>query len=271
MTKSTRRALGVSILALALVGVSGPTLAHAASVPSRQSLTPTPAAAADSPVRTKAAAASVSGSSVVLAARRGEGVMAITARACGSSAVWRSVAGANGIVGPSYLVRLGQRITVTCSTGAAPRKVPGGSTPAKSTTSANSWRLPLASFRLSSCYGPRWGTTHRGLDLAAAHGSTVRAVHAGVVARAGWIWGGYGISVVIRHGDGTWSHYAHLSRESVSVGQRVGADQAIGRVGSTGDSTGPHLHLEIARSAGVLGSQINPAPFLRARGVRIGC
>ena len=273
MTKATRRALGASILAFALFSVSAPMVAYAASGPSRQSPIPAPAAAADSPVKAKAAAASVSGSSpITTTARRGEGVIAITSRMCGSATAWRGVAKANGIYGPIYLVRLGQRITVTCSQATVPRKASKSSGSANSTTSSGAaWRLPLTSFRLSSCYGPRWGAQHRGLDLAAAHGSTVRAVHAGVVTRAGWIWGGYGISVVIRHGDGTWSHYAHLSREGVSIGQHVGAGQAIGRVGSTGDSTGPHLHLEIARSAAVLGSQINPAPFLRIRGVRIGC
>lgn len=273
MTRATRRTLGASVLALTLTGVFGPSLAHAASEQSRQTLDPVIAAAADSPKPVSVAAASVSGSTVVTTARRGEGVIAVTVRTCGSAANWRTIASANRIAGPAYLVRLGQRIAVTCSVGAAPRKASPGPSGGATAASASSavWRIPLASFRLSSCYGPRWGAMHRGLDMSAPHGSAIRAVHAGVVTRAGWIWNGYGISVVVKHGDGTWSHYAHMSREVVSVGQRVSAGQILGRVGSTGDSTGPHLHLEIARSSAILGSQINPAPFLRARGVKIGC
>jgi len=102
-------------------------------------------------------------------------------------------------------------------------------------------------------------------------GAPIRAAASGTVTRTGWIWGGYGISTVISHGGGVWSHYAHQSRTQVRVGQRVAAGQVIGRVGSTGHSTGPHLHFEIARSAGVLGSQTNPAIWLRNHGIRIGC
>lgn len=275
MTRSTRRALGASILAFALLGALGPSVAYAASDQSRQTPSPVIEAAASSPKTTAAASslASLAGKPAVTRARAGEGVIAITSRVCGSAAAWRSVAAANRIAAPRYLVLLGQRLTVSCSSRPAPHKAtasPSGSTQAASTSGAT-WRAPLAHWSLTSCYGPRWGSFHRGLDMAAPSGTPIRAVHAGIISRAGWVWNGYGISVVVKHGDGSWSHYAHMSREVVNVGQRVSAGQTIGYVGSTGQSTGPHLHLEIARSSAVLGAQINPAPFLRARGIRIGC
>ena len=84
---------------------------------------------------------------------------------------------------------------------------------------------------------------------------------------AGWVYSGYGISVVIDHGNGFLSHYAHASQTRVAVGQRVAPGQSIA-VGVTGDSTGPHLHFEIHQG---LWHQIDPAPWLRARGVTVGC
>lgn len=192
----------------------------------------------------------------VLTARSGEGVIAITTRACGTPANWRAVAAANGIKGPAFLVRLGQRLTVSC----------GPATVATPTRSG--WTHPAPGAKAWSCWGA--GRGHKGIDLSVRHGAPVRAAAAGKVTRAGWVWSGYGISVTINHGAYT-THYAHLSSESVRVGQSVARGQQIGRVGQTGYATGPHLHFEVATRPGVLGAQINPAPFLRARGVRIGC
>ncbi|URN12167.1 M23 family metallopeptidase [Streptomyces radiopugnans] len=82
-------------------------------------------------------------------------------------------------------------------------------------------------------------------------------------------WGGaYGNQVVIRHSDGRYSQYGHLSSLSVSAGQTVNTGQQIGAVGSTGNSTGPHLHFEI-RTAPGYGSDIDPLAYLRANGVSI--
>jgi murein DD-endopeptidase MepM/ murein hydrolase activator NlpD len=99
--------------------------------------------------------------------------------------------------------------------------------------------------RLTSPFGRRWGRMHEGIDIAAAHGTEVKAARAGVVTFAGWYGGGYGNTVVLDHGDGITSVYAHLSRVSVNRDSSVLQGQALGSVGSTGFAFGPHLHFEI--------------------------
>jgi len=118
------------------------------------------------------------------------------------------------------------------------------------------------------------GRRHTGLDFPAGYGRAVGAAGRGRVAFAGWNSGGYGYLVVIRHRLGFQSWYAHLSRITVSVGRRVVGGTLIGRVGSTGRSTGPHLHFEVRR----FGTPIDPRPRLlsaaaarRARGRRLVC
>ncbi|UFQ19518.1 MULTISPECIES: transglycosylase family protein [Streptomyces] len=108
---------------------------------------------------------------------------------------------------------------------------------------------------------------HTGVDFAVPTGTSVKAVAAGQVVSAGWA-GSYGYQVVIRHTDGKYSQYGHLSALSVRAGQKVGAGQRIARSGSTGNSTGPHLHFEVRTGLG-FGSDIDPLAYLRARGVRI--
>ena len=108
---------------------------------------------------------------------------------------------------------------------------------------------------------------HTGVDFAVPTGTTVKAVAAGKVVASGW-GGSFGYQVVIRHGDGRYTQYAHLSAISVKAGQTVGAGQRIGRSGSTGNSTGPHLHFEV-RSGPGFGSDLDPVAYLRAGGVRI--
>ncbi|MFC8427149.1 transglycosylase family protein [Streptomyces sp. NPDC057253] len=108
---------------------------------------------------------------------------------------------------------------------------------------------------------------HTGVDFAVPTGTTVKAVAAGKVVASGW-GGSFGYQVVIRHGDGRYTQYAHLSAISVKAGQSVGAGQRIGRSGSTGNSTGPHLHFEVRTGPG-FGSDIDPVAYLRAGGVRI--
>lgn len=105
------------------------------------------------------------------------------------------------------------------------------------------WIKP-ASGPLSSLFAARWGTFHYGIDFAAAYGSTVKAASAGTVIRAGW-YGGYGQIVIIDHGDGVTTRYGHNSALLVSVGDHVEAGDAISKVGSTGQSTGPHCHFEV--------------------------
>ncbi|WP_425248007.1 transglycosylase family protein [Streptomyces sp. NEAU-NA10] len=108
---------------------------------------------------------------------------------------------------------------------------------------------------------------HTGVDFPVPTGTSVKAVASGTVVTAGW-GGSFGYQVVIRHSDGRYSQYAHLSAISVRDGQSVGAGQRIGRSGSTGNSTGPHLHFEVRTGPG-FGSDIDPVAYLRAGGVRI--
>ncbi len=98
--------------------------------------------------------------------------------------------------------------------------------------------------RITSYFGYRWGRMHSGIDIAAPHGTPIEASRAGRVTFAGWR-GGYGQLIILDHGDGKTSWYAHLSSMSVGAGQLVDRGQVIGHVGTTGRSTGPHLHFEI--------------------------
>ncbi|HTD35996.1 MAG TPA: peptidoglycan DD-metalloendopeptidase family protein [Candidatus Limnocylindrales bacterium] len=102
-----------------------------------------------------------------------------------------------------------------------------------------------------------WPEFHKGVDLEANYGDLVRAAAAGTVASAGWD-GGFGIKVDIDHGNGYHTWYAHLSRVAVTAGQRVTKGAPIAYVGSTGESTGPHLHYQVMYE----GNPVDPQPFL---------
>ncbi|MFJ8565675.1 transglycosylase family protein [Streptomyces sp. NPDC093514] len=116
--------------------------------------------------------------------------------------------------------------------------------------------------------GSSWSSGyHTGVDFPVATGTTVKSVGPGQVVSAGWA-GAYGYQVVIRHTDGRYSQYAHLSALGVKAGQQVSGGQRIGRSGSTGNSTGPHLHFEMRTGPGY-GSDIDPLKYLRSHGVRI--
>jgi murein DD-endopeptidase MepM/ murein hydrolase activator NlpD len=110
---------------------------------------------------------------------------------------------------------------------------------------------------ITSPFGWRWGRMHEGIDLGAAYGSPIAAAAAGVVIYAGWE-SGYGNLVVIDHGGGLATAYGHQSRIAVSVGQSVSQGETIGYVGSTGHSTGPHLHFEVR----VNGQAVDPLGYL---------
>ncbi|MGZ4386554.1 MAG: peptidoglycan DD-metalloendopeptidase family protein [Gaiellaceae bacterium] len=107
-------------------------------------------------------------------------------------------------------------------------------------------------------FGPRGDRFHTGIDLLAAAGTAVAAVAPGRVVFAGWE-GGYGQLVVIAHGAGLRSYYAHLSVIEAVPGERVRSGEEIGLVGMTGDATGPHLHFELR----VRGAAVDPLPALR--------
>ncbi|MFP1627956.1 peptidoglycan DD-metalloendopeptidase family protein [Streptomyces sp. 5K101] len=116
--------------------------------------------------------------------------------------------------------------------------------------------------------GSSWSSGyHTGVDFPVPTGTAVKAVAPGTVVSAGWA-GAYGYEIVVRHRDGRYSQYAHLSALTVRTGQKVTAGQRIARSGSTGNSTGPHLHFEIRTGPGY-GSDIDPLAYLRAGGVSI--
>ncbi|MEU3047084.1 MULTISPECIES: M23 family metallopeptidase [unclassified Streptomyces] len=135
----------------------------------------------------------------------------------------------------------------------------------------NAYRLPVAGSHVTTGYqagGALWSSgSHSGVDFRAPMGSSVVAVGAGTVVEAGW-GGAYGNNVVIRMDDGTFTQYGHLSSIGVGVGQRVAPGQQIGLSGSTGNSTGPHLHFE-ARTTAEYGSDIDPVAYLRSHGVGV--
>ncbi len=137
------------------------------------------------------------------------------------------------------------------------------------------WVSPVKGYRLSATFaqaGNLWNSTHSGQDFAVKSGTAVVAAHGGTVAKAGGNGAGdgpaYGNAVVIRHGNGTYSQYAHLSRVNVNVGQVVRTGQRIALSGNTGNSSGPHLHFEIRTSANY-GSAVDPVAFLRTKGVSL--
>jgi hypothetical protein len=112
---------------------------------------------------------------------------------------------------------------------------------------------------LGSPFGPRGSGFHPGLDLTAWTGTPVGAAASGRVIFAAYDPGGYGNLVEVAHGAGVVSMYAHLSSISVRVGQNVAADTRVGRVGATGEATGPHLHFEVR----IRGAAVDPLPSLR--------
>jgi len=136
--------------------------------------------------------------------------------------------------------------------------IPGARPPREAVLAAKGmlYRWPTRG-RISSYFGYRWGRPHTGIDIAAPTGTPVVASRDGTVRSVGWL-GRYGKTVVVRHSDGNETLYAHLSAILVSSGQWVEQGSMIGRVGSTGNSTGPHLHFEIR----IGGRPRNPLDFL---------
>ncbi len=129
----------------------------------------------------------------------------------------------------------------------------------------SAWMIwPSYTKYLTSRFGPRYlslyGYTrnHNGVDIGASYGSAIWAAAGGTVIHAGWN-GGYGNCVIVNHGNGYTTVYGHMSRVAVSYGQSVSQGQILGYVGSTGNSTGPHLHFEIRASASA--TPINPMAF----------
>ncbi|WP_432181843.1 M23 family metallopeptidase [Streptomyces sp. NBC_00063] len=140
---------------------------------------------------------------------------------------------------------------------------------------AVSWIDPVKSYKLSAGFGlggNMWSHKHSGQDFAVPIGTNVMAAHGGTVVKAGPNGGGdgpaYGNAIVIKHANGTYSQYAHLSRIDVHIGQTVSTGQHIALSGNTGNSSGPHLHFEI-RTTPNYGSAVNPVNFLKSMGVSV--
>ncbi len=122
----------------------------------------------------------------------------------------------------------------------------------------SSWRQPCSYAFISSPYGSRDGGWHNGVDFAASRGTPIYATRSGTVTKARSMTTSYGNHVVINHGDGFSSLYAHMDYFVVSTGQYVSQGQLIGYVGSTGNSSGPHLHFTILHN----GTDVNPMKYL---------
>jgi murein DD-endopeptidase MepM/ murein hydrolase activator NlpD len=159
--------------------------------------------------------------------------------------------------------------TTTVAAAAAQAKAPAAK------KKATSWVKPVLGYTLTASFnqgGSMWSHKHSGQDFAVPVGTAVKAASSGVVVKAGPNGGGdgsaYGNAIVIKHGNGTYSQYAHLSQVKVNVGQTVPTGKVIALSGNTGNSSGPHLHFEI-RTTPNYGSALNPANFLRSHGVSI--
>ncbi|HEY3560818.1 MAG TPA: M23 family metallopeptidase [Kribbella sp.] len=126
--------------------------------------------------------------------------------------------------------------------------------------------LPTTGYHLTARFnqaGGRWAHNHTGLDFAAPIGTPVRSVMAGEVIQADWE-GAYGRQVKVRHANGTVTSYSHMSEFDVSVGDSVEAGSMVGRIGMTGNTTGPHVHFEVLPGGG---DPIDPEPWLRDHGL----
>ena len=126
-------------------------------------------------------------------------------------------------------------------------------------------RMPVEGVRLTSDYGMRWHPViggrraHKGVDLAGPIGTPIHATADAVVGKAEWF-SSYGLYVALEHGGDIQTRYGHMSRLNVSAGQHVRKGDVIGYIGTTGRSTGPHLHYEV-RIAGVA---VNPIPYMQS-------
>ncbi|MGW3459704.1 M23 family metallopeptidase [Streptomyces olivaceoviridis] len=133
---------------------------------------------------------------------------------------------------------------------------------------AAQYTLPTSSYTITSTFGQAGGMWssghHTGLDFAAPTGTLIKAVHSGTITEAGWA-GSYGYRTILTLDDGTELWFCHQSSISVSVGQKVTTGEVIGRVGATGNVTGPHVHMEVHPGGGPTG--IDPMAWLRGKGL----
>jgi len=143
----------------------------------------------------------------------------------------------------------------------------GKKTPVKLTIPS---RKPVENFSLTSSYGFRADpfkgrrARHKGIDMAGPIGTPIYATADGIVGRSQWL-GGYGKYIEINHGNGIQTRYGHMSRLNVKANARVKSGDLIGFMGSTGRSTGSHLHYEVR----IAGEAVNPIPFMQSNDVLI--
>ncbi|MEV5932431.1 peptidoglycan DD-metalloendopeptidase family protein [Streptomyces sp. NPDC052079] len=133
-----------------------------------------------------------------------------------------------------------------------------------------SWVAPVETYALSASYGSggaRWANRHSGQDFAVPIGTPVRAVGTGKVVKVS-CGGAFGIEIVVQHAGGYYTQYAHLAAVAVDQGDRVTPGQWIGQSGTSGNSTGPHLHFEV-RVTPEMGSAVNPVTWLARHGVAL--
>ncbi|MEV7402724.1 M23 family metallopeptidase [Streptomyces sp. NPDC091267] len=137
------------------------------------------------------------------------------------------------------------------------------------------WETPVSHYQLTASFGndgSRWAHKHSGQDFAVPIGTKVEAAHKGTIVKAGPNGGGdgpaYGNAIVIKHSNGTYSQYAHLSKIDVHIGEHVKKGEKIALSGNTGNTSGPHLHFEI-RTTPNYGSAVNPVNYLHKEGIKV--
>ena len=164
-----------------------------------------------------------------------------------------------GALSPAYAGRRTLAIVPSASGGLSWPKLPDFGDLRRPQLSGFIWPAQGA---LTSGYGWRWGRMHKGIDVANSVGTPIVAAADGRVVFSGWNSGGYGYLVELAHSDGSKTRYAHNSALLVKQGMQVRQGTAIARMGSTGRSTGPHLHFEIHRPGQ---GAVNPVQLLAAR------
>ncbi|MFI8896475.1 M23 family metallopeptidase [Streptomyces paradoxus] len=211
------------------------------------------------------------GVSVALGA--GVASAADTTAASGAASAVQAQAAAQAKAAKAEAVKAEKAAKAAAAEKAAEKKAAAKKAAAKK--AAPSWVDPVKKYKLSASFaqnGGMWQSTHSGQDFAVPSGTQVVATHGGTVVKAGGNGAGdgpaYGNAVVIKHGNGTYSQYAHLSKVTVRIGQIVKTGQEIAKSGNTGNSSGPHLHFEI-RTTPNYGSAVDPVKFLRAKGVQV--
>ncbi|MDT0392965.1 M23 family metallopeptidase [Streptomyces sp. DSM 41921] len=211
------------------------------------------------------------GVSVALGA--GVASAADTTAASGAASAVQAQAAAQAKAAKAEAVKAEKAAQAAAAKKAAEKKAAAKKAAAKK--AKPSWVDPVKKYKLSASFaqnGGMWQSTHSGQDYAVPSGTQVVAAHGGTVVKAGPNGAGdgpaYGNAVVIKHGNGTYSQYAHLSKVNVRIGQVVKTGQEIARSGNTGNSSGPHLHFEI-RTTPNYGTAVDPVKFLRAKGVKV--